>query len=74
MQKRSTEAWQVLGAVKNEFLTFEKVLTTAQSRISSANDELEKLIGTRTRAILHKLRDVESLPTGSPAELDEPGE
>ena len=62
MQQRSTEAWQVLGAVKNEFMNFEKVLTSAQSRISSANDELEKLIGTRTRAILRKLRDVESLP------------
>ena len=62
MQQRSTEAWQVLGAVKNEFMNFEKVLTTAQSRISSANDELEKLIGTRTRAILRKLRDVEMLP------------
>ena len=62
MQQRSTEAWQVLGAVKSEFMNFEKVLTTAQSRISSANDELEKLIGTRTRAILRKLRDVEMLP------------
>lgn len=62
MQQRSAEAWQVLGAVKSEFMNFEKVLTTAQSRISSANDELEKLIGTRTRAILRKLRDVEMLP------------
>lgn len=75
MQQRSTEAWQVLGAVKNEFMNFEKVLTSAQSRISSANDELEKLIGTRTRAILRKLRDVESLPAASTDEaykLDDP--
>ena len=74
MQQRSTEAWQVLGAVKNEFMNFEKVLNTAQSRISSAHDELEKLIGVRTRAILRKLRDVESLPAGGQAELDEPAE
>ena len=74
MQQRSSEAWEVLGAVKNEFMNFEKVLTTAQSRISSANDELEKLIGTRTRAILRKLRDVESLPAENPAQLNESAE
>lgn len=74
MQQRSTEAWQVLGAVKNEFMNFEKVLTTAQSRISSANDELEKLIGVRTRAILKKLKDVESLPTESVPQLNDTAE
>ena len=74
MQQRSTEAWQVLGAVKNEFMNFEKVLATAQSRISSANDELEKLIGTRTRAILRKLRDVESLPTENTAQINDAAE
>ncbi|MBO4563133.1 MAG: DNA recombination protein RmuC [Clostridia bacterium] len=74
MQQRSGEAWQVLGAVKAEFMNFEKVLTNAQSRISSANDELEKLIGTRTRAILRKLRDVESLPADNPAQLNDAAE
>ena len=70
MQQRSTEAWQVLGAVKNEFMNFEKVLAAAQSRISSANDELEKLIGARTRAIWRKLRDVESLPAENAAQIN----
>ena len=74
MQQRSTEAWQVLGAVKNEFMNFEKVLATAQSRISSANDELEKLIGARTRAILRKLRDVESLPAENAAQKNDAAE
>ncbi len=74
MQQRSGEAWQVLGAVKAEFMNFEKVLMTAQSRISSANDELEKLIGTRTRAILRKLRDVESLPAENTQQLNETAE
>lgn len=74
MQQRSAEAWQVLGAVKNEFMNFEKVLTQAQSRISSANDELEKLIGTRTRAILRKLRDVETLPSENPAQINDAAE
>lgn len=62
MQKRSGEAWQVLGSVKAEFENFETVLLSAQKRLNSANDDLEKLIGTRTRAILRKLKDVESLP------------
>lgn len=62
MQKRSGEAWRVLGAVKKEFETFENVLLSLQKRLSGAGDDLEKLIGTRTRAILRKLRDVEVLP------------
>lgn len=74
MQQRSTEAWQVLGAVKNEFMNFEKVLITARSRITSANDELEKLIGVRTRAILRKLRDVESLPAENTTRLNDAAE
>lgn len=74
MQKRSGEAWQVLGAVKAEFMNFESVLASAQKRISSANDELEKLIGTRTRAILRKLRDVETLPAEEPAQLSDAAE
>ncbi len=69
MQKRSSEAWQVLGAVKGEFANFETVLLSAQKRLNSANDDLEKLIGTRTRAILRKLRDVETLPQETPPQL-----
>ncbi len=74
MQQRSAEAWQVLGAVKNEFMTFESALSAAQKRIASAGDDLEKLVGTRTRAILRKLRDVESLPAENPAQLSDAAE
>ena len=70
MQKRSGEAWQVLGAVKAEFENFESVLASAQKRLNGASDELEKLIGTRTRAILRKLRDVESLPASEIPEIE----
>lgn len=63
IQKRSGEVWQVLGAVKTEFETFGKVLEKAQSRIQNANDELDKLIGVRTRQIQRKLKDVEKLET-----------
>ncbi|MDO5124805.1 MAG: DNA recombination protein RmuC [Ruminococcus sp.] len=61
IQKRSSEVWQVLGAVKTEFLTFEKVLDSARNRLRQADEEIDKLVGVRTRQINRKLRDVESL-------------
>lgn len=61
IQKHSGEVWEVLGAVKTEFSNFSKVLGNARNRIRMADEELEKLIGTRTRAIERKLRGVESL-------------
>ena len=60
IQKRSGEVWNVLGAVKNEFDTFASVLESAQRRINQANDDLDKLIGVRTRKIQRTLKDVES--------------
>ncbi|MCQ4726347.1 DNA recombination protein RmuC [Anaerotignum faecicola] len=61
IQKRSTEVWKVLGAVKTEFDKFDKVLADTQKRIEQANNELDKLIGTRSRLIRSKLKNVESL-------------
>ena len=61
IQKRSGEVWQVLGAVKTEFETFGDILEKSQVKLRQVNDDLDKLIGTRTRAINRKLRDVEKL-------------
>ena len=61
IQKRSSEVWEVLGAVKTEFDKFGTILETTQSRLNQANSELDKLIGVRTRAIQRKLRNVEKL-------------
>lgn len=58
IQKRSSEVWNVLGAVKTEFCTFETVLANAQKRIEQTGAELDKLVGVRTRQINKKLRDV----------------
>jgi DNA recombination protein RmuC len=58
IQKKSGEVWNILEAVKKEFNTFEDVLARAKNRLHQADDELEKLIGTRTNAINRKLRDV----------------
>lgn len=62
IQKRTSEVWKVLGEVKTEFGKFGTILSSAQKRLVLANNELDQLVGTRTRAIERKLRDVTALP------------
>lgn len=69
IQKHSGEVWEVLGAVKTEFGNFSKVLESARKRLRLADEDLEKLVGTRTRAIERKLRGVESLSAPESSEL-----
>lgn len=59
IQKRSSEVWKVLGAVKTEFDRFGEVLENSQKQLNRVNDELDKLIGVRTRQIQRTLKDVE---------------
>ena len=61
IQKRSAEVWQVLGAVKTEFEKFGEVLENSQKRLNAVNEDLDNLIGKRTRSIVRKLRSVERL-------------
>jgi DNA recombination protein RmuC len=61
IQKRSSEVWDTLGAVKTEFEKFEKTLLAVQTRLEGANKELDALVTTRTRAIQRKLRGVTAL-------------
>ena len=65
IQKRCSEVWKVLGAVKSEFDKFATVLEAAQNRLNQANSELDKLVGTRTRQIQRTLKNVETLPDES---------
>jgi DNA recombination protein RmuC len=74
VQKRSSEVWQILGAVKTEFGNFEKVLEAAQKQINTASGNLEKLVGTRTRAIKRKLLHVHELPVTEASKLIESSE
>jgi len=69
IQKRSSEVWQILGAVKTEFTKFGGVLEKARKKISEADDELEKLVTTRTNVMLTKLRKVEELPSAESQQL-----
>lgn len=71
IQKRSAEAWRVLASVKTEFEKFGQVLEVTQQRIDQANKELDKLVGVRTRAIIRKLKDVETSGEALPEEEEE---
>lgn len=62
IQKRTGEVWNVLGAVKTEFGKFGGLLDKVQKNLQNAGDQLEEVIGKRTRAIERRLRQVEQLP------------
>ncbi|MBN8861301.1 MAG: DNA recombination protein RmuC [Sphingobacteriales bacterium] len=62
LQKRSSEVWKVLGDVKKEFESFGGLLEKAQKNIQTGLGQLDDVVGTRTRAIQRKLKNVESLP------------
>ena len=61
IQKRSDEVWNTLSAVKTEFGKFEEALNNTQKKLQSVEKELDTLVGTRTRAINRKLKNVETI-------------
>lgn len=62
IQKRSSEVWSVLGAIKTEFGKFGDLIKKTQNKLHEANDELDKLVGVRTRVIQRKLNEVQEMP------------
>lgn len=61
IQKHSGEVWTILGAVKKEFEKVGGMLEKAQKNLQTASGQIEEVLGTRTRAIQRKLKDVDSL-------------
>ena len=61
IQKRSSEVWEILGSVKKEFSTFGEVLEKSQKKIKEADDEIEKMVTTRTKMMISKLKKVEKI-------------
>lgn len=59
IQKRTSEVWQVLGAVKKEFEHFGGLLQKAQNNIQTGLNQLDDVMGKRTRAIQRRLKAVE---------------
>ncbi|MBU8920771.1 MAG: DNA recombination protein RmuC [Bacteroidales bacterium] len=61
IEKRSSEVWKVLSAVKTEFGKFGTILDKVQKQLNAASNTIEST-GARTRAMERKLREVETLP------------
>lgn len=68
IQKKSGEVWKILEAAKKEFSTFEDVLTKTRNHLRMVDDNLDKLIGTRTKAINRTLKTVEMLTSSEEAQ------
>ena len=76
IQKRSSEVWEVLGAVKAEFGKFGDVLDKVQKKLHEANNVMETA-KRRSRVMQRKLKDVEAMPEPQAGELlgiEEPDE
>ena len=62
IQKRSSEVWNLLAAVKTEFGKFGEALSAVKDKIDQASRKMDD-VDVRSRAITKKLRDVEGLPS-----------
>ena len=69
IEKRSSEVWTVLAAVKTEFGKFGGMLQKVQKNLETAGSQLDEVIGKRTRAIERKLRNVQELPADQSANI-----
>jgi DNA recombination protein RmuC len=60
IEKRSSEVWKILGAVKAQFSTFGDILAKVQRKLQQATSEIET-VGSRARTMQRKLREVENV-------------
>jgi DNA recombination protein RmuC len=67
MEQRSGEIKKTLSAVKTEFNKFGDVLKKAKDKIDKASEDIDELVGTRTRKIQSKLKSFEELPVNETA-------
>ena len=63
IQRRSSEVWNLLAAVKTEWTRYGDILDAVQKKINQASDTIEKA-RIRSRAVGKKLKDVQELPAG----------
>jgi len=68
IEKRSSEVWKILAAVKTEFGKFGEVLGRVKRQLETASNTIDQT-GVRTRAMERKLKAVEQLPIGDSEEL-----
>jgi DNA recombination protein RmuC len=68
LEKRSSEVWQVLGAVKTEFSKFGDVLAATKTTLEKAAKNID-MAETRSRQMARKLKSVEALPSDTALRL-----
>jgi DNA recombination protein RmuC len=80
LEQRSTEVWEVLGAVKTEFAKFGDVLAKTRKKLEEAANTIDAA-EVRTRAMARQLKSVEAMPEARAQQLlpgvvdeDEPAE
>jgi DNA recombination protein RmuC len=72
IEKRSSEVWQVLGAVRTEFAKFGEALDKVQKKLQEATSAVDSA-ATRSRVLQKKLKGVESTPTEPQLKLHQEG-
>ena len=73
IEQRSAEVWRILEKAKTEFGKFGDVLDNVKSKLDRASKQIEQT-GVRTRAIERSLRDIDTLPGETAAQLEAPRE
>jgi DNA recombination protein RmuC len=68
IQKRSSEVWNLLAAVKTEWTKYGDILDAVQKKLHQASETIEKA-KARSRAVGRKLKDVQELPVGETTTL-----
>jgi DNA recombination protein RmuC len=71
IEKRSSEVWELLGAVKTQFSKFGEVLAKTKKKLQEASNTIDQA-EVRTRVISRKLSKVQELPRSNSANLMEP--
>lgn len=73
IEKRSSEVWDLLGAVKTEFGKFGSIIEKTRDKLVAATKELDNT-GVRTRSIERKLRQVQELPASDSSKILDVGD
>ena len=68
VERRTSEIWELLGAVRTEFSRFGETLERTRTRLEQASRDIDSA-GVRSRAIERRLRTVESLPMDQAARI-----
>lgn len=68
IEKRSSEVWEVLGAVKKEFISFGDILDRTQKKLQEASNTIETA-SRKSRTIERRLGKVQELPISPPSPL-----